>query len=114
MKAPLTSTPFHGEPDVQAMIVLLAASRAPDRQDEHPSPGSLRKMLSVPAHREGVRLWRDADARLAGMRLLRARGVDWAVMGTLSDNIAMQRAAQSAGFRVTWEKLWYARPLTVA
>ena len=73
MKTSLTSAPFHGEPDLQAMIDLLAASRAPDRHDEHPSPSSLREMLSVPAHQEGVRLWRDADARLAGFALVDVR-----------------------------------------
>lgn len=73
MKPPLTNAPFRGEPDLQAMIEGLAASRAPDRQDEHPSPSSLREMLSVPAHQEGVRLWRDADARLAGFALVDVR-----------------------------------------
>jgi ribosomal protein S18 acetylase RimI-like enzyme len=48
---------------------------------------------------------------LTGMRLLRERGMDWAVLGTLSDNAAMQRAAQSVGFHVAWERLWFARPL---
>ena len=55
------------------MIDLLAVSRAPDRQDEHPSPSSLREMLSVPAYRAGVRLWRDADARLVGYALVDVR-----------------------------------------
>lgn len=48
---------------------------------------------------------------LTGMHILRDRGVEWAVLGTLSDNAAMQRAAQSVGFHLAWEKLWYARPL---
>jgi ribosomal protein S18 acetylase RimI-like enzyme len=73
MKGPLTSAPFHGEPDLPAMIDLLAGSRAPDRQDEHPSASSLYEMLSVPAQREGVRLWRDAEARLAGYALVDVR-----------------------------------------
>jgi ribosomal protein S18 acetylase RimI-like enzyme len=73
MKPPLASAPFHGEPDLQAMIDLLAVSRAPDRQDEHPSAGSLYEMLSVPMQRDGVRLWRDAEAHLAGYTLVDVR-----------------------------------------
>lgn len=38
--------------------------------------------------------------------------MDWAVLGTLSDNAPMQRAAQSVGFYVAWERLWFALPLS--
>jgi ribosomal protein S18 acetylase RimI-like enzyme len=51
---------------------------------------------------------------LHGMRLLRDRGVDWAVLGTLSDNIAMQRTARAVGFQVAWQNLWFSRPLASA
>lgn len=73
MKGPLASAPFHGEPDLQGLIDLLAVSRAPDRQDEHPSASSLYEMLSVPMQRDGVRLWRDVEARLAAYALVDVR-----------------------------------------
>jgi ribosomal protein S18 acetylase RimI-like enzyme len=73
MKPPLASAPFHGEADLQAMFDLLAVSRAPGRQSEHPGASSLYEMLSVPMQRDGVRLWRDAEARLAGYALVDVR-----------------------------------------
>lgn len=65
--------PYQNESDLQAMTDLLAVSRPPDRQDEHPSASSLTEMLSVPAQRDGVRLWRDAEARLAAYALVDVR-----------------------------------------
>jgi ribosomal protein S18 acetylase RimI-like enzyme len=73
MRQPLTSTPYQDESNLQAIIDLLAVSRPTDRQSQHPSASSLAEMLSVPAHRAGVRLWRDADARLAGYALVDVR-----------------------------------------
>lgn len=46
---------------------------------------------------------------LTGMRLLRDRGMTCAVMGTSSENIAMQKTAESVGFRVVSENLWFAK-----
>jgi hypothetical protein len=48
------------------------------------------------------------------MRLLRERGMDWAVLGTLNENTAMQAAAAAVGFQVAWQRLWYARLLSAA
>jgi len=48
---------------------------------------------------------------LTGMRLLKQRGVEAAVLGTGEENIAMQRAATSVGFRVQWRKHWFAKPV---
>lgn len=73
MKPPLTNSPYQDMSDLQAMIDLLAVARPADRQGQHPSASSLAEMLSVPAHREGVRIWRSADARLAGYALVDVR-----------------------------------------
>lgn len=73
MSQPFTSSPYQDESDLQAMIDLLAVSRPADRQGEHPSASSLYEMLSVPAQRDGVRLWRAAKARLAGYALVDVR-----------------------------------------
>lgn len=48
---------------------------------------------------------------LAGMRLLKSRGVDCAVLGTSSDNAAMLATAQSAGFHVRSVTVWFAKPI---
>ena len=43
----------------------------------------------------------------AGMTLLRTRGAECAVLGTSSDNRAMQAAARAVGFRVESERVWF-------
>jgi ribosomal protein S18 acetylase RimI-like enzyme len=43
----------------------------------------------------------------AGMTLLRARGVERAVLGTSSDNRAMQAVAQAVGYRIASERVWF-------
>jgi ribosomal protein S18 acetylase RimI-like enzyme len=43
----------------------------------------------------------------AGMRLLATRGGERAVLGTSSDNLAMQATAQSVGYRVESERAWF-------
>ena len=48
---------------------------------------------------------------LTGLHLLKQRGMDTAVLGTSSENIAMQRAAMSAGFCVQSTKVWFSRPV---
>jgi len=49
---------------------------------------------------------------VTGLDLLKQRGVETAVLGTSSDNMAMQQTARSVGFRVHTTKLWFAKPLT--
>ena len=46
---------------------------------------------------------------LSGCHLLKERGMTVAALGTSSENIAMQRAAESAGYRVQLAKLWFAK-----
>ena len=44
---------------------------------------------------------------LAGMSMLKERGMTVAKLGTSADNISMQKAAESAGFRLESKTLWY-------
>lgn len=44
---------------------------------------------------------------LRGARVLRDRGMKVARLGTSSENLAMQRAALAAGFKLTWSALWF-------
>lgn len=46
---------------------------------------------------------------LAGMRRLQARGVDTALLGTSSQNLPMQRLAESLGFRVASNTVWFSK-----
>ena len=46
---------------------------------------------------------------LTGMRLLKARGIDMVILGTSSENTAMQCTAQSIGFRNVSNTLWYCK-----
>ena len=49
---------------------------------------------------------------LAGMRLLRERGMSEARLGTSSDNLAMQGTAMSVGFEVYETVVWLSKPVT--
>ena len=48
---------------------------------------------------------------LTGLRLLRERGVETALVGTSSENEKMQRAAKAVGFRVESATVWFAKPV---
>ncbi len=48
---------------------------------------------------------------LHGMSLLKARGLQVARLGTSSQNLAMQRAAQKAGFVLESENVWFQKTL---
>lgn len=49
---------------------------------------------------------------LKGTQLLKDSGMDMAMLSTSSDNLAMQRAAESAGFRVYSKRIWFSKTLT--
>ena len=49
---------------------------------------------------------------LTGFHKLKQRGIDTAVLGTSSQNVAMQRTAQAVGFRVQSTSLWFAKPVS--
>jgi ribosomal protein S18 acetylase RimI-like enzyme len=46
---------------------------------------------------------------LHGMQLLKKRGMEFAVLGTGGENVALQRAAGAAGFRIDSIRVWYAK-----
>lgn len=46
---------------------------------------------------------------LHGMRLLKGRGMDTAILGTSSTNVAMQRTAESIGFKTASNTLWFCK-----
>jgi mycothiol synthase len=48
---------------------------------------------------------------LTGARLLKERGMTLAMLGTGSENLPMQKAAEAAGYRVYSKKLWFAKAL---
>jgi ribosomal protein S18 acetylase RimI-like enzyme len=48
---------------------------------------------------------------LTGLHKLKQRGMDIAVLGTSSENIAMQRTAQAVGFHVRSTTLWFSKPV---
>lgn len=51
---------------------------------------------------------------LTGLHALQQRGVENAVLGTSSENAAMQRTAEAVGFRVQSTTLWFALPIAPA
>jgi ribosomal protein S18 acetylase RimI-like enzyme len=50
---------------------------------------------------------------LTGMHLLKRRGIDTALLGTNSDNYAMQRVASAAGFHTISNTLWFCKDVEV-
>lgn len=48
---------------------------------------------------------------LTGLQMLKARGMETARLGTASDNLGMQKAAESAGFALDYKTLWFQKPL---
>jgi ribosomal protein S18 acetylase RimI-like enzyme len=51
---------------------------------------------------------------LKGAQLLKERGMEMAMLGTSSDNLSMQKAAQAAGFRVYSKRIWFSRTISDA
>jgi ribosomal protein S18 acetylase RimI-like enzyme len=49
---------------------------------------------------------------LTGMQLLKARGLQTARMGTSQDNLGMLRTAQSVGFQIVSENLWFSKNIS--
>jgi RimJ/RimL family protein N-acetyltransferase len=43
------------------------------------------------------------------LRLLKERGVQSAHLGTSGDNLAMQKAAESVGFKVEHRTFWFSK-----
>lgn len=49
---------------------------------------------------------------LTGMRLLKGRGMDQVLLGTSSENLAMQSLAKALGFQVATNTLWFCKPIS--
>lgn len=49
---------------------------------------------------------------LTGLRRLKQRRVETAVLGTSGENIPAQRAFASVGFRTQWTKIWFAKQVS--
>ena len=90
-------------PDGSLAAYCFCAIYAEENRLSGRSDGVTDPLATHPAH-QGRGL---ARALLcAGMRLLQARGATCAVLGTSSDNLAMQAAARAAGYRVESERVW--------
>jgi mycothiol synthase len=73
------------------------------RTDGHTDP-----MATQPAYqRQGL----SRALLLEGLRRLKDRGVETVRTGTSSENVAMQRTAESVGFRLESRTLWYTKTL---
>ena len=49
---------------------------------------------------------------LKGLQLLKDRGMEFASLGTSSSNIAMQKAAKSAGFQLEYRVFWFEKEVS--
>jgi mycothiol synthase len=63
----------------------------------------------VATHPDFQRLGLARALLLRGAQLLKERGMELALLGTSSDNLAMQKAAESAGFRVYSKRIWLSK-----
>lgn len=79
--------------------------------DDAPRAGGQKEGWTDPVatHPDYRRLGLAKALILSGMRLLRQRGIDTALLGTGSTNEAMQRVARGIGFRQVSNTLWYCR-----
>jgi ribosomal protein S18 acetylase RimI-like enzyme len=50
---------------------------------------------------------------LTGMRMLKERGMESAHLGTSGDNLAMQKTAESVGFKVEHVTLWFTKEIAI-
>lgn len=65
----------------------------------------------VATHPRFQRLGLARTLMLIGLRKLKERGAETATLGTSSENTAMQRAAESAGYRLAGSKIWLSKPI---
>jgi mycothiol synthase len=65
----------------------------------------------IATHPDYQRLGLAKALLLTGLHELKRRGMETAVLGTSSHNIAMQRTAESVGFQVQSTKLWFAKQI---
>jgi ribosomal protein S18 acetylase RimI-like enzyme len=79
--------------------------------DDSPRAGGQKEGWTDPigTHPAYQRLGLAKALMLAGMRLLQARGMDTALLGTSSENLPMQRLAEAVGFYKVSNTLWYCK-----
>lgn len=79
--------------------------------DDAPRAGGMKEGWTDPlgTHPSYRRLGLTRALIFAGLRLLREHGIDTALLGTSSNNTAMQRLALGLGFRVASNTLWYCK-----
>lgn len=79
--------------------------------DDAPRAGGQKEGWTDPmgTHPDYRRLGLSRALILTGLRVLRGRGIDTALLGTSSTNTAMQRVAETTGFHVASNTLWYCR-----
>jgi GNAT superfamily N-acetyltransferase len=65
----------------------------------------------VATHSRYQRLGLARALLLTGLHKLKERDAGIAMLGTSSENVAMQRAAESVGFQLAWSKVWLSKPL---
>lgn len=77
--------------------------------DDRPRAGGQKEGWTDPVatHPTYQRLGLSKALMSTGMRLLKERGIDTAILGTSSENLAMQRAAEAVGFQMVTKTVWY-------
>jgi mycothiol synthase len=63
----------------------------------------------VATHPKYQRMGLSRALLLTGMQMLKERGMESAHLGTSGDNIAMQKAAESVGFKVEYRTIWFSK-----
>lgn len=63
----------------------------------------------VATHPKYQRLGLARALLLTGLRLLKGGGMFFAQLGTSGDNAAMQRTAESVGFKIEYKTIWFAK-----
>ncbi|NJC98578.1 MAG: hypothetical protein C3F07_03945 [Anaerolineales bacterium] len=63
----------------------------------------------VATHPDHQRMGLARALLLRGMQILKERGMESAQLGTRGDNIAMQKTAESVGFTVKYQTIWFSK-----
>ena len=96
---------------VKSLLKIPVVSLSISREQNRRSGRNEGSTDPVATHPHFQRLGLARALLLTGLHKLKQRGMQTAVLGTSSENTAMQRAAQSVGFEVTATTLWFAKPV---
>ena len=77
--------------------------------DDAPRAGGQKEGWTDPiaVHPKYQRMGLAKALMVTGMRLLQQRGIDTAILGTSSENMAMQKTAEAVGFHLVAKTVWY-------